>query len=95
MEGSSALAENYYKKALELNENDWKVHLNLAFLYMREKAYDVSLEFFEKAIELLEEKVDMKILYPYMICLYMVQSWKSLEITSKKILKIELVYMKL
>ena len=100
MEGSSALAENYYKKALELNENDWKVHLNLAFLYMKEKAYDVSLEFFEKAIELLEEKVDLKILYPYMICLYMVHSWKSLEITSKKILKIDrknkraLIYLK-
>ena len=100
MEGSSVLAENYYKKALELNENDWKIHLNLAFLYMREKAYDVSLEFFEKTIELLEEKVDMKILYPYMICLYMVQSWKSLEITSKKILKIDrknkraLIYLK-
>lgn len=87
-EGESLAAENYYKKALEINVNDWKIHLNLAFLYFQERAYDISLEYFERAIEIIGEKVDIKILYPYMICLYKEQSWKKLEKISKKILKI-------
>ncbi len=101
MDGSSESAENYYKKALELNEDDWKIHLNLAFLYMKEKEYEVSLEFFEKTVELVGEKAEMKILYPYMVCLYMVQSWKKLEIISKKVLKMDrknkraLIYLKI
>ena len=89
LEGSSATAENYYKQALNINENDWKININLAFLYMKEKEYDASIDFFEKAIELLGDKVDKKILIPYMICLYMVQSWKQLEKVSKKVLKID------
>ena len=88
-EGAVASAENYYKKALEINENDWRLQVNLGFLYMKEKEYDTALDFFEKAIELIGEKVPMKILEPYMICLYMVQSWKKLVEISKKILKID------
>ena len=88
-EGISPTAENYYKKALELNENDWKIHINLAYLYLKEKEYDISVEFFEKAIELIGENVELKILIPFMVCLYLARSWKKLEKVCKKVLKLD------
>ena len=87
--GYSSNAESYYKKALDLNENDWKININLAYLYMKEKEYDIALEFFERTIEIVGEKVDLKILVPYMKCLYMEKSWKNLEKICKTILKMD------
>ena len=88
-EESSTVAENYFKKALQLNQNDWKIHLNLAFLNMKEKSYDIALEYFERAIEILGDKIDKKILSPYIFCLYKEKCWKKLEKYSKKVLKID------
>ena len=88
-EGYFALAENFYKKALDLNEDDWKINFNLACLYMKEKEYDIALEFFERTIDIVGENVNLKILFPYMICLRIEESWKKLEKICKKILKMD------
>ena len=82
-------AEKYFKKALIINEKDWRINLNLAFLYTKKKEYLSAINYFEKAIFLLNNKVDIMILEPYMICLYKEKDWKNLEITCKRILKLD------
>ena len=82
-------AENYFKRALKINENDWRINLNLAFLNTKKKKYSSALDFFEKSIELLNDKIDLRILEPYMICLYKEKEWQKLVKISKKILKIK------
>lgn len=89
LEESYTMAENYYKTALKLNQNDWKVNINLAFINMKEKSYDIALEYFERTIEILGDKIDKKILSPYIFCLYKEKCWKKLEKYSKKVLKID------
>ena len=55
---------------------------------MSKKDYLSLLDFFEKVIELLNNQTNLRILEPYMICLYKEKCWKKLEATCKKILKI-------
>ena len=82
-------AEMYYKKALNSNKNDWRINLNLAFIYTKKKNYSSALTFFEKTIKLLNNNANIRILEPYMICLYKEKDWKNLEIICKRILKID------
>ena len=81
-------AENYFKSALIINENDWRINLNLAFLNTKKKEYSTALNFFEKTIELLHDKIDLRILEPYMLCLYEEKNWQKLEQVCKRILKL-------
>ena len=87
-EGDYLKAENYFKSALKINENDWRINLNLAFLNTKKKEYSIALNFFEKTIELLNDKIDLRILEPYMVCLFEEKNWKKLEEVCKRILKL-------
>ena len=82
-------AENYFKRALKINPKDWRINLNLAFLNTQKQEYLTALDFFEKVIEILKEKVDLRILEPYMFCLYKEKSWVKLESICKQILKMD------
>ena len=87
-------AEKYFKKAELINKQitgkkDWKIYLNLAFLAFKEKEYPLSLGYFEILFKSYENKVDLKALNVYMVCLYLNKEWKKLEKTSKKILKMD------
>ena len=81
-------AEYYFERALKINKNDWRINLNLAFLNCQKKDYLSALDYFEKVIELLNNQTNLRILEPYMICLYKEKCWKKLEAACKKILKI-------
>ena len=80
-------AEKYFQNALKIKEDDWRINLNLAFLNTQKKDYSSALNFFEKTILLLNNKIDLRILEPYMICLYKEKDWKKLEEVCKRILK--------
>ena len=62
-------AEKYFQNALKIKEDDWRINLNLAFLNTQKKDYSSALNFFEKTILLLNNKIDLRILEPYMIFL--------------------------
>ena len=81
-------AEKYFQKALKISKNDWRINLNLAFLNTQKKDYLSALDFFEKVIELLDDKIDLRILEPYMVCLFKEKCWNKLESVCKRILKI-------
>ena len=87
-EENFAKAENYFKRALKVNPNDWRINLNLAFLNTEKQEYLTALDFFEKVIALLKDKIELRILEPYMFCLYKEKCWQKLEEICKKILKI-------
>ena len=80
-------AEQYFQNALKLNKSDWRINLNLAFLNFKKKDYLTALDYFEKVIELLNDNVDIRILEPYMVCLYKEKYWDKLETICKRILK--------
>ena len=79
-------AEKYFYKALKINKNDWRINLNLAFLNTQKKDYFTALNFFEKV---LNDKIDLRILQPYMLCLFKEKNWDKLENVCKRILKID------
>ena len=91
-EGDIDQAGKYYKKAEIINKQttgkkDWKIYINLAFLAFKEKEYPLSIGYFEIVFKSFENRVNLKILNIYMICLYKNREWKKLEKISKKILK--------
>ena len=93
-EGEIGQAEKYYKRAEMINKQttgkkDWKIYINLAYLAFKEKEYPLSMGYFEILFKSFENKVDLKALNVYMICLYQNKEWKKLEKITKKILKID------
>ena len=93
-EGEIGQAEKYYKKAEMINKQttgkkDWKIYINLAYLAFKEKEYPLSMGYFEILFKSFENKVDLKALNVYMLCLYQNKEWKKLEKITKKILKID------
>jgi len=93
-DGDIDQAGKYYKKAEIINKQttgkkDWKVYINLAFIAFLEKEYPLSMGYFEIVFKSFENKVNLKVLNIYMICLYQNKEWKKLEKTAKKILKID------
>ena len=93
-DGEIDQAGKYYKKAEIINKQttgkkDWKVYINLAFIAFLEKEYPLSMGYFEIVFKSFENKVNLKVLNVYMICLYQNKEWQKLEKTAKKILKID------
>ena len=93
-EGEIDQAGKYYKKAELINKQsnskkDWKIYINLAFLAFKEKEYPLSMGYFEILFKSFENKVDIKALNIYMICLYQNKEWKKLERIAKKVLKLD------
>ena len=92
-DGAIEQAEKYYKRAENINkqseQNDWKLYINLAFISFHEKEYQLSMGYFEMALKLYEDKINIKALNVYMICLYKNKEWNKLEIISKKLLGID------
>ena len=82
-EGEIGQAEKYYKRAEMINKQttgkkDWKIYINLAYLAFKEKEYPLSMGYFEILFKSFENKVDLKALNVYMICLYQNKEWKKL-----------------
>ena len=93
-EGEIDQAGKYYKKAEIINKQttgkkDWKVYINLAYIAFLEKEYPLSMGYFEIVFKSFENKVNLKVLNIYMMCLYQNKEWKKLEKTAKKILKLD------
>ena len=93
-EGEIDQAGKYYKKAEIINKQttgkkDWKVYINLAYIAFLEKEYPLSMGYFEIVFKSFENKVNLKVLNIYMMCLYQNKEWKKLEKTTKKILKLD------
>ena len=93
-EGEVDQAEKYYKRAEMINKQttgkkDWKIYMNLAYLAFKEKEYPLSMGYFEILFKSFENKVNLKALNVYMICLYQNKEWKKLEKIAKKILKMD------
>ena len=86
-------AEEYFKKAENINkqddQKDYKLYINLGYMAFYEKDYPLSMGYFEMAIKLYENHINLKILYIYMICLCKNNEWKKLERISKRLLKID------
>ena len=82
-------AENYFQRALTINKSDWRINLNLAFIKIKKKDYSSALNFFEIVISLLNNNVDIRILEPYMVCLYKEKIWNKLEEICKRVLKLD------
>ena len=89
-EGQIEQAEKFYKKAESINKqtdhNDWKIYINLAYIAFHGKDYQLSMGYFEVALKLYEENINLKALNIYMICLYKNKEWNKLEKLTKKIL---------
>ena len=89
-EGQIEQAEKFYKKAESINkqtdQNDWKIYINLAYVAFQEKEYQLSTGYFEVALKLYENKINLKALNIYMICLYKTKDWTKLEKLAKTIL---------
>ena len=89
-EGQIEQAEKFYKKAESINKqmdhNDWKIYINLAYVAFHGKDYQLSMGYFEVALKLYEENINLKALNIYMICLYKNKEWNKLEKWTKKIL---------
>ena len=49
-------SKKYFKKAIELNENNHMAYLNLGLLYQSEKDIENSISFFSKSIEIRPEQ---------------------------------------
>ena len=93
-EGEIDQAGKYYKRAEIINKQfntkkDWKIYINLAYLAFKEKEYPLSMGYFEILFKSFENRVDLKVLKVYMLCLYYNKEWKKLENVTKKILKID------
>jgi tetratricopeptide (TPR) repeat protein len=91
--GHIELAEECFKKAENINkqddQKDYKLYINLGYMAFYEKDYPLSMGYFEMAIKLYENHINIKILYIYMICLCKNNEWKKLERISKRLLKID------
>ena len=89
-EGQIDQAEKLFKKAESINkqtdQNDWKIYINLAYVAFHEKEYQLSTGYFEVALKLYENKISLKALNIYMICLYKTKDWNKLEKLAKTIL---------
>jgi tetratricopeptide (TPR) repeat protein len=89
-EGQIEQAEKFYKKAESINKqmdhNDWKIYINLAYVAFHEREYQLSTGYFEVALKLYENKISLKALNIYMICLYKIKDWNKLEKLAKTIL---------
>jgi len=51
LQGRNAEAETEYKKAIELNDNEWRVHNNLGLLYTDRKELEAAEKEFQKELE--------------------------------------------
>ena len=92
-EGQLDQAEKYYKRAESVNkqsdQNDYKLYINLANVAFCEKEYQLSMGYFEIALNLCGKTISLSTLNVYMICLSKNKEWNKLEKISKRILKID------
>ncbi|UOD34323.1 tetratricopeptide repeat protein [Deferribacteraceae bacterium V6Fe1] len=61
-----SLSEEYFKKALLSNQNDYEIFLYLGRIYLKKKEYDTALDYFQKVVELNEKEKAL----PYMAEIY-------------------------